>query len=85
MPSLLEEFNQGLTSAPGAKCPYFHSSDAWLAYQAGVFAKGMGISSVATVKKSRGYTVRLFTVGQTWFCFSWDHKRIGDNFTMVRE
>jgi hypothetical protein len=44
-----------------SKCPYLHSSPSWLAWQAG--QRLVGMSSIKRARMSRGYSVRVETVG----------------------
>lgn len=54
---------------PGAKCPFYFSSDSWLAYQAGQLMAAKGLSAPALCRMSRGFSVRIRTKGDTDFLF----------------
>ena len=53
-----------------ARCPYYFSSDCWLAFQAGALMATRGLSAPAKCRKSRGYSLKITTKGGTDFLFT---------------
>lgn len=62
---LTAECVQGFRAA-GAACPFYHSSDSWLAWRAGEALWQRGATAPTRCRKSRGYSVRLETAANAY-------------------
>ena len=79
--NLLDECLAGYT-AQGDACPFYHSSDSWLAWTAGQALNARGSVTPTQCKKSRGYSVKMQTAGAD-FTFRAVGKML-DQFELVR-
>lgn len=57
--------------------PFLWSSDSWLAFEAGEHMGRNGLTVPARVTKSRGYSVKVRTIGGTDFLY----RATGDNLS----
>ncbi len=72
MADLTQECAKGY--AGGAPNPYYWSSDSWVAFEAGAALSQSGRTAPVKCRKSKGYSVRIETAGDTIILFKFGGK-----------